>query len=66
MSTPRRPPWAGVVRDHLTGMLKRALLSLLGLQVVLALVLVLGRLRRRRVRKPRPFPTHATRRRLDR
>jgi cardiolipin synthase len=57
VSTPRRPPWAGVVRDHLTGMLKRALLSLLGLQVVLALILVLVDSRRRRFRKPRPFPT---------
>jgi cardiolipin synthase len=57
VSTPRRPPWSGVVRDHLTGMLKRALLSLLGLQVVLALILVLVDSRRRRFRKPRPFPT---------
>jgi cardiolipin synthase A/B len=37
-------------------MLKRTLLSLLGLQVFLTLVLVLVDSRRRRLRKPRPFP----------
>ncbi len=40
-------------------MLKRALLSLLALQVVLALVLTLVDSYRRRGKKPRPFPTTA-------
>jgi cardiolipin synthase A/B len=46
-------------REHVTGMLKRALLSLLGLQVLLALVLTLVDSYRRRGKKPGPFPTTA-------
>ena len=38
-------------------MLRRALLSIFGVQVLLALVLTLVDSYRRRGRKPRPFPT---------
>lgn len=57
MSTRRRPAWSAPQRDSLTGVARRALLSLLGLQVVLALVLTLVDSYRRRGKKPRPFPT---------
>ena len=57
MSTRRRPRWSAPRRGSLTGIAKRALLSLLGLQVLLALVLTLVDSYRRRGRKPNPFPT---------
>ena len=57
MSTRRRPRWSAPRRGSLTGIAKRALLSLLGLQVLLALVLTLVDSYRRRGRKPKPFPT---------
>ena len=57
MSTPRRRlSWASS-RDSLTGMAKRAVLALLGLQVVLAVVLTLVDSYRRRGRRHKPFPT---------
>jgi cardiolipin synthase len=46
-------------REHLTDVLRRALLSVLGLQVVLALILTLVDSYRRRGKKPKPFPTTA-------
>ena len=57
MSTRRRPPWSAPRRDSLTGFARRAVLSVLGLQVLLALVLTLVDSYRRRGKKPRPFPT---------
>ena len=57
MSTRRRPQWSAPRRDSLTGIARRALLSVLGLQVLLALVLTLVDSYRRRGKKPRPFPT---------
>ena len=57
MSTRRRPHWSAPQRDSLTGVARRAVLSVLGLQVVLALVLTLVDSYRRRGKKPRPFPT---------
>jgi cardiolipin synthase len=46
-------------RQRVTDLSKRALLSLLGLQVVLALVLTLVDSYRRRGKRPKPFPTTA-------
>ena len=57
MSTRRRPPWSAPRRDSLTEFARRAVLSVLGLQVLLALVLTLVDSYRRRGKKPRPFPT---------
>ena len=57
MTTRRRSPWSGPTRASVTGLAKRTLLSLLGLQVVLAVMLTLIDSRRRRGRKPKPFPT---------
>jgi cardiolipin synthase len=57
VSTRRRPPWSAPRRDSLTGFARRAVLSVLGLQLVLALVLTLVDSYRRRGKKPRPFPT---------
>ncbi len=56
MSTRRRPRWSAPRRDSLTGIAKRALLSVLGLQVLLALMLTLVDSYRRRGRRPKPFP----------
>jgi cardiolipin synthase len=59
VSTRRRPLWSARNREHLTEMVKRALLSILGLQVLTALVLTLVDSYRRRGKKPKPFPTTA-------
>ncbi|MGA8209287.1 MAG: phospholipase D-like domain-containing protein [Nocardioidaceae bacterium] len=57
MSTPRRRPWSASSRGSLTTLVRRAVLSVLGLQVALALALTLVDSYRRRGRRPRPFPT---------
>ena len=59
MSTRRRALWTGPTRGSLTALAKRTLLSILGLQAVLALILTLVDSRRRRFRRPKPFPTTA-------
>ncbi|MEP7090106.1 MAG: phospholipase D-like domain-containing protein [Nocardioidaceae bacterium] len=57
MSLRRRWHWSRPGRDYVTGVAKRTLLCVLGLQVVLALVLTLVDSHRRRGKKPKPFPT---------
>jgi cardiolipin synthase len=55
--TPPRRLWSASSRESLTTLVKRALLSVLGLQVLLAVALTLVDSYRRRGKRPRPFPT---------
>jgi cardiolipin synthase len=59
VSSRRRPRWHGPTRGSLTSLAKRALLSLLGLQVFLAMVLSLVDSYRRRAKPHKPFPVTA-------
>ena len=57
MATRRRSLWSGSTRSAVTGVVRRILLSALGLQLVLAVALTLVDSYRRRGKKPKPFPT---------
>ena len=53
----RRGPWSASTRDSVAGIVRRALLTLFGVQLLLAVVLTLVDSYRRRGKKPKPFPT---------
>jgi cardiolipin synthase A/B len=57
VSTRRGRLWPGLSRGRLTGLARRAVLSVMGLQLAVAVALTLIDSYRRRGKKPRPFPT---------